>query len=1267
MVGTAGADTLNVNDTGWWKDGNSFNESSTPIQAAVSNASSGDTILVDSGTYIENIEVSTSLLNITSANGASVTHVIAADPENPVFDIKSDSVTINGFNISGANGNNGIYASGIYLNNANYCNLTDNTIPDNYFSAIYLSSSSNNNITGNTIANNSMIYGIYLASSENNNLSNNIVFGNNYGIYLANSNNNNLTGNDVSENPGIGIYLQSSSNDNKLIDNIIQDNEGHGILMDDCDNNNITANNISDNGYFDGDEFSGIYLLNSITNNITANTISGNGYHGIKLEGSNSNNLIDNTISGNGYFDVTAYSGIYLLNSITNNITANTISDNDGNGIYMSSPKDTSSDNNFSSNTVYNNSNGIYLQYPQDSTLTDNTVYNNSNGIYLQYPQDSILTGNTVFNNTENGITLYDVDRVYNENNTLIDNTVLNNNNGIDISYVYNTTLIDNIALDNNNGIKIAHSKYNNLTQNNVSNNINNGVYFVSSHENRLVNNTILNNKIGLLLGGQYGSSNNFVGNNNISNNGDNEINSDQGYGCGIYIHESGKNELSGNILSNNDRYGIFLYPGYNNSIYNNTISMNGGGGIYLSGGSSENHIYNNYFNNDIRNAYISGTLTNYWNTTKTLGPNIAGGDYIGGNLWATPDGTGFSQENTDTDGDGFCDTPNDTYTIHEAENNYDYLPLVMPTSLKFTESPAVFFINNDGTNRSENANFTFAYSGENISLWTKLDNKSDASVVADFSNITGNTNPISFEHQGDGVFTLLNHTMPDNDTGVYYISIHATTATGANNTVCPVMLNFNPQSNITGLGNPNTTDWTTIEDLTNVSNLTFEANDSNGDVIGSLEFTEYVNLCDIEFAQKLQQFGEYVDFDTAQTTLDSANLSRLNNSTSLTMYGLGSFENQPGILLDGQPILEAGNTSSDSVSGLDWNAEKGTLTFSVDHWSTYTADGKTPEVTAISPKEKRVKVGDTLEMNVSVKDTSGISSVVVNVSSINDTVDEAVLKNVSGYWVNNSIMVDTDAEDTYYLNVNATDVLGNYNNTVNLSVIRADTLKADDYKKSSSGGRSSVGPSMPPEDVEGTVSGIKRVLAGSNVKYDFSDGQGPVLGISFDAKDDKGTVVAKVQALKDKPDDVDDPKGNSYQLMSITVGSEGTISDENADNILIEFKVSKEWVEENNIDPSTIRMTRFHDGKWQDLPSNQVREDDQYLHFTAETPGFSVFSIVGDEYKEGIEEPIAEQPEDEETTDEPASETENAQTPGFTAIFAVALIAGAALIMRKD
>jgi PGF-pre-PGF domain-containing protein len=806
-------------------------------------------------------------------------------------------------------------------------------------------------------------------------------------------------------------------------------------------------------------------------------------------------------------------------------------------------------------------------------------------------------------------------------------------------------------------GIYLLHVNNYNITDNILSNN-ECGIYLDSSSNNNLTGNTVVENAF---YGIFFKSSNyNYLKYNNISDNSN----------YGIYLESANHNNLINNEISKNSLQGISLDASTENSITSNIILGNGytnygaEAGIYL-GYSTDNNIYNNWFNNSKNFQVIAGCDSNNWNTTNATGPNIVGGPYIGGNYWAKPDGTGFSQENTDTDEDGFCDTPNDTYIIHEVQDNYDFRPLVMPIPLKFAESPAAFFVKNDGTNRSENTNFTFAYSGENISLWTKLDNKSDATVIANFSEINESSDDISFEYKGDGIFALLNHSIPDADAGVYNIFITATDDISTNNTICPVMLNFNPRSSIDGL-NSNTTDWTTIEDPTNVSNLTFGANDSNDNVIGSLEFTEPVNLCDIEFAQRLQKFGEYINFTTAQASLDSANLSRLNVSTSLTMYGLGSFDNQPGILLNGQPILEAGNTSSDSVSGLEWDAENGTLTFSVNHWSTYTADGKAPEVTAISPEDKSVKVGDTLEMNVSVKDTSGISSVVVNVSSINDTVNEAVLTNVSGYWVNNSIMVDTDAEDTYYLNINATDVLGNYNNTVNLSVIRDDTVKADDDKKSSSGGRSSVGPSMPPEDVEGTDSGIKRVLAGSNVKYDFSDGEGPVLGISFDAKDNEGTVVAKVQALKDKPDDVADPKGNSYQLMSITVGNEGTISDDNADNILIEFKVSKEWIEEYKIDPSTIRMTRFHDGEWQDLPSDSVEEDDEYFYFTAETPGFSVFSIVGDEYKEVVEEPLAEEPEGEEVTDQPETEDESAQTPGFTAIFAVALIAGAALMMTK-
>ncbi|APH38603.1 hypothetical protein BHR79_03280 [Methanohalophilus halophilus] len=355
----------------------------------------------------------------------------------------------------------------------------------------------------------------------------------------------------------------------------------------------------------------------------------------------------------------------------------------------------------------------------------------------------------------------------------------------------------------------------------------------------------------------------------------------------------------------------------------------------------------------------------------------------------------------------------------------------------KFNSTPEAYFINNDGTSRDVNTNFTFAYSGENISLSTQLENSSVTAVTANFSNITDEpAGQIPFEYQGEGIFTLLNHTLPATEPGIYYIPILANSSGQMNSTICPVMLDFNPKTDITGLGNPNTTDWTTINDLTNVSNLTFEANGGNGNVIGSLEFTETVNLCDVEFAQKLQQFGEYVNFATAQTTLDSANLSRLNVSSNLTMRGLESFDNQPGILLNGQPILQTGQTSSGSVSDLQWDANNGVLTFSTEHWSTYTADGEAPEVTPNSPVTEIIGPGDLLELNVSVSDTSTVSSVVVNVSNVNSTIDEAILSNNNGYWINNSIAADVTIDGQYDLNINATDAVGNSNSSVNCSVI---------------------------------------------------------------------------------------------------------------------------------------------------------------------------------------------------------------------------------------
>jgi PKD repeat protein len=61
----------------------------------------------------------------------------------------------------------------------------------------------------------------------------------------------------------------------------------------------------------------------------------------------------------------------------------------------------------------------------------------------------------------------------------------------------------------------------------------------------------------------------------------------------------------------------------------------------------------------------------NAWSVAPGAGPNVEGGAEIGGNFWGAPDGTGFSQQNPDGDGDGFVDYP---YQV--AEQNVDEFPL---------------------------------------------------------------------------------------------------------------------------------------------------------------------------------------------------------------------------------------------------------------------------------------------------------------------------------------------------------------------------------------------------------------------------------------------------------------------------------------------------------------------------------------------------------------------------------------------------------------
>ncbi|KAF5419762.1 MAG: hypothetical protein C5S45_06055, partial [Candidatus Methanocomedens sp.] len=54
LASAAVTSDIYVNETGWWHDGGDFNASSTQIQAAIDNATAGETIYVYNGSYTEN-------------------------------------------------------------------------------------------------------------------------------------------------------------------------------------------------------------------------------------------------------------------------------------------------------------------------------------------------------------------------------------------------------------------------------------------------------------------------------------------------------------------------------------------------------------------------------------------------------------------------------------------------------------------------------------------------------------------------------------------------------------------------------------------------------------------------------------------------------------------------------------------------------------------------------------------------------------------------------------------------------------------------------------------------------------------------------------------------------------------------------------------------------------------------------------------------------------------------------------------------------------
>ncbi len=144
------------------------------------------------------------------------------------------------------------------------------------------------------------------------------------------------------------------------------------------------------------------------------------------------------------------------------------------------------------------------------------------------------------------------------------------------------------------------------------------------------------------------------------------------------------------------------------------------------------------------------------------------------------------------------------------------------------------------------------------------------------------------------------------------------------------------------------------------------------------------------------------------------------------------------------------------------------------------------------------------------------------------------------------------------------------------------------------------------PPGMGDAVQEIGTIPAGT--KKNFTVENCAFSNLTLKAKSDINGGEFAVSAVDTLPQDVPKPEYQVYQLVHVLYPQ----SQDGIDEARITFSVPLSWLSEQGIAAKDVRLMRYHDGAWQQLPTTYLESRGGSAYFAATTPGFSYFAVGG-------------------------------------------------------